>query len=76
MNSLEMTATDDLLDELLHRFDHAMFSGAQTPIEGENLVTRRWVGNPITCVGLAQVAAFVITADLESESEWIDDDSD
>jgi len=66
--SLELVATDDLLDELLHRFDHAVFGGLQAKHADEQLITRRWFGSHFTCVGLAQSVAWVAMVECEEES--------
>ena len=54
MIDLELVPTDDLLEELLRRVDHGIFSGLQTGTHGGDNHTYigRWTGNTHTCIGL------------------------
>lgn len=62
MNSVNLISTDDLLDELISRFDHIAFIGVKElqirKDKEEKRVTleftRRWSGNSLTVMGLCQ----------------------
>lgn len=55
MNDIKLLPTDDLINELLERFDHALFTGMQINInsQGEHITVRKWKGNYATTAGLA-----------------------
>jgi hypothetical protein len=57
MNDIELVATDELLKELLNRFEHAVFCGLKAQINEEQDAVGQWHGNALTCVGLAQAIA-------------------
>lgn len=60
MTDLSLVDTDELLAELLARFDHAVFAGLKSQIGASDRIefTREWIGNTHTCLGL--------TADLQA----------
>lgn len=51
--NLELIETDQLLDELMNRFDHAVFAGMK--VKQDESTYERWqkTGNLRTCQGLA-----------------------
>ncbi len=51
--NLELIETKRLIDELLRRFDHAVFAGMK--VQSDESTYERWVktGNSRTCQGLA-----------------------
>lgn len=73
MNNICLVSTDDLLKELLHRFDHAVFAGIQ--VKGTAGIApydifRRWYGNSLTCSGLCASLSKSILQDFsERETE-------
>jgi hypothetical protein len=74
---LEFVDTEALLEELLGRFDHAVFAGLKYPENMAYQATRLWKGNPFTCNGLANIASMAIMDDLyHGEDEDDDDESD
>lgn len=52
---LAFATNDDLITELLGRFDHAAFTGLKVTNESAQAMTvnRRWKGNSFTVAGLA-----------------------
>jgi len=67
---LSLVPTDDLMSEVLSRFDHAAFIGmACNYTSGKDgslhYYSRRWVGNSHTCVGLLTDLQSVILANTD-----------
>ena len=64
---LELADTDELLRELLSRFDHGVIAlmrvKTDEPEPGYGM-WRNWVGNRLTCIGLLQDAQRAILDDL------------
>src|SRR5690348_5687196 len=58
-DSIELASDDELITELLGRFDHAAFTGMRIETEdvitktGGHSVLRKWKGNSYTVAGLA-----------------------
>ncbi len=50
---LKLVPTSDLLEEVLHRFDHAVFSGMRVQNNNDIDTMGRWHGNSFACAGLA-----------------------
>lgn len=83
---LETVSTDDLLDELMSRFEHACFAGLKTPNNGQPYTHRKWVGNTFAAAGLATLLATGIVSHYDAaarpvneddeSAEGIDDDED
>lgn len=74
---LSFETTDDLLEELLHRFDHAIFAGMNyVDDDGTHKCQRRWRGNSFTCAGLASDMNLVVLHEYHEECELpVDDDA-
>ena len=70
MTDLELVSTDDLLEELLSRVDHGIFSALQTGTHGGNNHTYigRWTGNTHTCIGLGADLNRRMLDDIRSRS--------
>lgn len=75
MDPLSLVATDDLLAEVIGRFDHAIFAGMRINQDGsENHgYVRTWNGNSHACMGLAadltaKVLAAFRTRELAEEN--------
>lgn len=49
--------TMQLVNELLNRFDHAIFVGAKSINRDDKITIRRWRGNHHTCAGMAMDVA-------------------
>ncbi len=67
---LSLASTEDLKLELLNRYDHAGFVGMKVMLDspdpkGESPVnvSRRWVGNTHTCIGLLEDLKMMILED-------------
>ena len=57
MADLKFVLSEELLTELLNRYEHAVFMGVRVPTQNESNVgevvsLRRWFGNSYTCAGL------------------------
>lgn len=66
--NLELVPTDDLLEEVLGRFEHAVFAGLKVNYASETQYEiRRTIGNSRTCQGLA----FSLIARCESYRDSI-----
>ncbi len=71
--NLSLETTDDLVHELLHRFDYAAFIGMTTRTnmpDGEAMFStiRRWVGNSHTCMGLVADLQNRILSELDARA--------
>ena len=67
MRDLELIPTDELIEELLDRYDHAVFNGYRTGTKGEGSSEKDiyWHGNTVTCQGLAMRAIHHINKHLD-----------
>jgi hypothetical protein len=74
---ISLVTTQDLLAELLSRFDVGVVSLIQHRREeddfSEQYVVHQWVGHELVCLGLVEQIKLHILDSLESDS---DDDSD
>ena len=66
---LKLTPTEDLLDEVLSRFEHAVFGGMRCDEHAPETCSykRRWKGNIATCMGLALKITY------DANGEWEED---
>lgn len=64
---LSLIDSDDLIEELFRRFDHAIFGGIKTFALQSNQVLRHFDGNHHTCVGLAIDVIDMIRRDIREE---------
>lgn len=72
MNDIKLIPTGDLLEELMLRYDHAIFSGircVKSSTDQGNFYQSKWTGNCATCMGLAARMEYVINKDHFDESE-------
>lgn len=69
MNELEQATTEDLITELLGRFEHAVFCGMRIPLTETMTINRRWKGNTFTCAGLARSVADSALEDFEERAK-------
>ena len=60
---LAFVETESLVRELMGRYDHAVFAGIKAGYHAptDNLTTRRWKGNLVTCAGLGYQLAHLTT---------------
>lgn len=69
MQDLKLVSDKELIDEILGRYDNAIFAGIKFDIgaKGMNYTRRRWRGNLATCAGLCLESGYMIcrTADEE-----------
>lgn len=65
---VELVPTDDLIAELLKRFDFALFAAYMVPGPKRNRILRRWKGNSITVAGLATDCGRTVLEELDRES--------
>jgi hypothetical protein len=68
MNGLELATTDELINELMSRFEHAVFCGMKLPTEDWQNINRKWKGNSHTCAGLGFQVARTVLDDFEERS--------
>lgn len=69
MEGLEFASDDELINELLGRFEHSVFCGIKTPLDEYQVVFRRWKGNSATCAGLGFEVARTTLNDFEERSK-------
>lgn len=72
--SIELIPSEDLIMELMNRFDHAVFAGMKvdaTP-DKKSFTARKWKGNSATCSGMA----FQIACRIHNVSEEEDENTD
>lgn len=71
---LQLVPTGVLINELMTRYDHAVFSGVQVRSE-QNIRSRRQKGDYHMCAGLA-MSLVTMSLKLRDESEIKVDDSE
>ena len=74
---LAFFSTEDLVDELVKRFDHVIFAGLK--VQGDELpyiIHRRQEGNHLTCIGLATSLATYLSIEHEEAGESAVDEDD
>ena len=65
---LQLTSTEELINELEDRFDHYIFAGVQEGVSSGDEILREWAGCPIMCKGLSlEIIKFI---DEEEEPEY------
>lgn len=69
MNDLEYASDEELIIELLSRFDHVVFGGLKLPTDVDQRMHRRWKGNSLTCAGIGAEITRAVLNELEDESE-------
>lgn len=76
MTEQRLIPTDDLISELLSRFDHAVFMGIQCRggVNNDIVSVRRWIGNSYTDVGLCQSLQRSILKEYDYKEEPIEKD--
>ena len=80
--NLELASTDDLLDEVFQRFDHAVFAGMkvrpdgkpESP-DGQIYEKKKSRGNTRTCQGLCFALMLFKQADFDENAQVAEDDS-
>lgn len=68
MSGIELATTEELITELLGRFEHAVFCGMRIPLDETMTIHRRWVGNSFTCAGLAKTVGDSAIQDFEERA--------
>lgn len=71
---LQLVPTHELIQELMTRYDHAVFGGIQARSE-QNIRSRRQKGDYHTCAGLAMSLA-TMSLKLRDDAETKVDDSE
>ena len=77
MSDIKLITTDDLIKELLNRFDHAVFAGCRVKelgkgvdgTKGDIQTLRRWFGNSYTCAGLSSSLQRTILKDFSDRED-------
>jgi hypothetical protein len=75
---LELAETDDLLNEVFSRFDHACFIGMREQEYGEKThgFIRKWKGNSHACSGLCQDLSLLILTAFIDRNELVEDEDE
>lgn len=73
MKDIEFVSTDDLITELMHRYDHTVFAAIAISTEREYKTLRRFYGNAATCNGLCSELQFLINTDTMENSDVTQD---
>jgi len=66
---LDFVDTQELLDELLSRYDYAVFAGMKLPTLERSLSDRAWKGMHQVCSGLCHDLIFLISSDARMTEE-------
>jgi hypothetical protein len=76
-DELKLISTDDLIHEIMDRFDHAVFSGIQIGVRSKDdyLTIRKWFGNSATAAGLCSQLQHAINCDSDSKAERLTPDN-
>lgn len=72
MVSLDLIPSKDLIDELMRRYDHAVFTGLKENIgmRGQHYITRRWTGEQTMCSGMcSQMEIIMAHAKIQQEKK-------
>lgn len=73
MPDIQLIPTDDLIIEILNRFDHSVFTGMRVGLHGGDCYTaRRWKGNKATCSGLCSQAQYMINKVADDTEEKLE----
>ncbi len=81
MKEIGLILTEELIQELLNRYEHAIFMGVKIPqlekdgkYVGEIVSLRRWIGNSYTCAGLcASLSRSIMSSFTDREKEYINE---
>lgn len=74
MSDLSIVDTDDLLEELLIRFDQALFAGRKFVSDAHDAAHIQFRGDPLACCGLTDWAKFNIMSAYEARGCPADDE--
>ena len=75
LQGLPFYSTDELLEELLSRHDHAAFVGAiETTVEGDVRILRRYKGNRLYVVGLCADISALVMGQWRDENKPVEDE--
>ena len=65
MDDLQLKSTNELLNEIFSRFDHAVFCGVKLSIKKDrDLYEKHYQGNYPTCMGLCDIIKTHIITDF------------
>lgn len=67
--NLDLLSTDDLLEELLSRFEHCAFAGMRPCAGGKKEIFRRYVGDYTVALGLLDLLKVRIVSDFREAFE-------
>lgn len=76
IESLEHVPTEDLIQELVSRFEHSVFAGIREVAGGKNLYQRKWKGNACTVHGLANDVGLRALLQLHNEERDVTEDDE
>ena len=66
---LDLISDEELIDEIISRFDHAVFGGIKEIHEDDDEITREWAGKEFTCKGIAIGIIEKINEDMNGVEE-------
>lgn len=64
MEEIQLVPTDDLINELLRRYEHSVFAAFESLQDDKTLYVSRWKGNSATCAGLCSKTVESIWTDF------------
>ena len=73
MPELELATTNELLKELLKRFDRLVFIGATDSTDEITQTVRKWYGGHHEVVGMCADMQHAVVQDLYTDMDWIED---
>lgn len=75
LKDITLYSTNDLIDELINRFEHAIFAGMQTAVHSKEdiIIKRQWKGNNTTCCSLVSELQFYINHQADENSREYED---
>lgn len=74
---LALSSSEDLLEELVRRYDHVIFCAMK--VQGDDMpyiIHRRQEGSTLVCIGLAQTLSSNLASEHEDAAEEPDGDDD
>lgn len=69
MKDINLCSTNELLEELLSRFDHCVFAALKCRDNQTLMTKRKFKGNSDTCIGLAHKIQQLIYEDWKSKEK-------
>lgn len=71
-DNIELISTEDLISEIMRRFNHSVFVGRIDRTANDRIIIRRWQGDVHTCSGLIKDADITMLLTLKIGENKID----